>query len=86
MGRKRTGVVEEKPCRSAMGVLRETFDLETHGFEFVDHPTKMIDFFDEAELKSVYYMEVEELVKQRTGVTAYTCSIIRCGRATKFPE
>ena len=68
MGRKRTGVVEEKtmPVRDGRP-LRETFDIETHGFEFVDHPTKMVDFFDEAELKSVYYTEVEELVKQRTG-------------------
>ena len=68
MSRKRTGVVEEKTMPVTDGrPLRETFDLETHGFEFVDHPTTMVNFFDEAELKSVYYKEVEELVKQRTG-------------------
>ena len=68
MSRKRTGVVEKKtmPVRDGRA-LRDTFDLETHGFEFVDHPTKMVNFFDEAELESVYYREVEELVKQRTG-------------------
>ena len=67
--------------------LRETFDLETHGFEFVDHPTKMVDFFDEAELKSVYYTEVEELVKQRTGCLPRTCvrSYAAVGRR-RFPE
>ena len=68
MSRRRTGVVEEKtmPVRNGR-LVRDTLDLETHGFEFVDHPTKMVDFFDEAELKDVYYREVEELVKQRTG-------------------
>jgi hypothetical protein len=68
MSRKRTGVVEKKtmPVRDGRA-LRDTFDLEAHGFEFVDHPTKMVNFFDEAELESVYYREVEELVKQRTG-------------------
>lgn len=68
MSRKRTGVVEEKimPVRDGRA-LRDTFDLETHGFEFVDHATKVVNFFDEVELKSVYYREVEELVKQRTG-------------------
>ena len=68
MSRKRVGVVEEKtmPVRNGRS-QRETFDLETHGFEFVEHPTKIVDFFDEAELKSTYYKEVEELVKDRTG-------------------
>jgi len=68
MGRRRTGVVEEKTMRMMDGrLLRDTFDLETHGFEFVDHPTAMKDFFDTDELKSVYYKEAEELVKARTG-------------------
>lgn len=68
MGRRRTGVVEEKVVTMRDGrPLRDTFDLETHGFEFVDHPTQMKDFFDPDELRAVYYREVEELVKQRTG-------------------
>lgn len=68
MGRRRTGVVEEKtmPMRDGRP-FRDSFDLETHGFEFVDHPTAMKDFFDTDALKSVYYREVEELVKARTG-------------------
>lgn len=68
MSRRRTGVVEEKTMKMTDGrVLRDTFDLEIHGFEFVDHPTAMKDFFDADELKSVYYKEVEALVKKRTG-------------------
>lgn len=68
MSRRRTGVVEEKTMKIMDGrPLRDTFDLETHGFEFVDHPTAMKDFFDTDELHAVYYKEVEELVKARTG-------------------
>lgn len=68
MGRRRTGVVEDKTMTIRDGrPIRDTFDLETHGFEFVDHPTAMKDFFDPDELKSVYYKEAEELVMARTG-------------------
>lgn len=70
MGRVRTGVVEDKMMTVRDGrPLRDTFDLETHGFEFVDHPTEMKDFFDPDELKAVYYKEAEELVKARTGAS-----------------
>ena len=70
MGRRRTGVVEDKimKVRNAR-LLRDTFDLETHGFVFVDHPIRMKDFFDADELRSVYYREAEELVKAQTGAT-----------------
>lgn len=68
MSRRRTGVVEEKTMKMIDGrPLRDSFDLETHGFEFVDHPTAMNDFFDADELKAVYYKEAEALVKERTG-------------------
>lgn len=46
---------------------RDRFDLDVNGFEFVDHPTRMNDFFDADELTSVYYPEVEALIKERTG-------------------
>ena len=68
MSRKRVGVVEEKTMAVLNGrFMSETFDLETHGFEFAKHPTAMVNFFDEVELKSTYYTEVEELVKERIG-------------------
>ena len=49
--------------------MRDTFDLETQGFEFLDHRSEMADFFDSKELISIYYKEVEALVKQRTGAS-----------------
>lgn len=49
--------------------LRNEFDLEVTGFEFVGHLTRVRDFFDSEELKRVYYPEVEALVKQVSGAS-----------------
>jgi hypothetical protein len=49
--------------------LRSAFELDRHGFEFVDHPTKMRNFQDPDELESVYYPEIEQLIKDRTGAS-----------------
>jgi hypothetical protein len=43
------------------------FDLERDGFRFVRHDTQMKDFFDEAEIKRVYYPEMVDLVKRESG-------------------
>ena len=43
------------------------FVLDRDGFRFVDHDTKMRDFFDEQEVRTTYYREMEELVKQESG-------------------
>jgi hypothetical protein len=45
------------------------FALDRDGFRFVRHDTKVKDFFDGAELRRVYYPEMEELVKTETGAT-----------------
>lgn len=47
--------------------LRDQFSLEKTGFEFVDHDTAVADFYDADQLKSVYYPEIEALIKARTG-------------------
>lgn len=47
--------------------LRDQFSLEETGFEFVDHDTAVTDFYDAVQLKSVYYPEIEALIKERTG-------------------
>src|SRR3954453_4995753 len=39
--------------------LRDTFDIDTHGFAFVEHRTQVGDFADEAERKGVYDAEVQ---------------------------
>ncbi len=43
------------------------FALDRHGFRFVEHDTKVKDFFDEAEVRSVYYPEMEALIKAESG-------------------
>ena len=45
----------------------DDFVLERNGFRFVRHDTKVADFFDEAEIKRVYYPEMEALIKAESG-------------------
>ena len=47
--------------------IRDSFKLDTHGFVFADHHTRMKDFTDEAERKRVYDTEVAELIKKHSG-------------------
>jgi len=49
--------------------VRDTFGLETSGFELVDHLTKMKDFFDADELREVYYAEMRALIAARSGAS-----------------
>src|SRR4029077_12001753 len=49
--------------------LVDEFDLEVTGFEFVEHKTKVHNFFDIEELKRVYYPEVEALIKKVSGAS-----------------
>jgi hypothetical protein len=43
------------------------FALDRNGFRFVRHDTKMADFYDEDEIKRVYYPEMEALIKAESG-------------------
>ena len=43
------------------------FTLDRNGFHFVPHPTQVTDFFNEDEIKRVYYPEMEALVKAESG-------------------
>ena len=45
------------------------FTLDHNGFRFVRHDTKVGDFFDEAQIRSVYYPEMEALVKAQSGAS-----------------
>ena len=49
--------------------LPNTFNLDVEGFAFVDHPTRVHDFFDDAEVAVVYNPEVEALIKAHTGAS-----------------
>ena len=66
----RTGKHEERLAtihngRPAAG----DFSLEREGFVFVRHDTRVKDFYDEDELRAVYYPEVEALVKRESGAS-----------------
>jgi hypothetical protein len=45
------------------------FALERHGFRFASHDTGVGDFFDEDEVRRVYYPEMEALVKAESGAS-----------------
>jgi hypothetical protein len=45
------------------------FLLEQDGFRFVRHDTRVRDFFDEDEIRRVYYPEMEALVKAESGAS-----------------
>ncbi len=47
--------------------LRDTFDIDTHGFVFVDHHTQVTDFTDSVQCADVYNAEVQALIKKHTG-------------------
>src|SRR5260370_16229168 len=47
----------------------EPFVLDRHGFRFVRHDTKVADFFDEDQIRRVYYSEIEALVKAESGAS-----------------
>ena len=43
------------------------FVLERHGFRFVRHDTEVEDFYDEDQIRRVYYPEMEALIKAESG-------------------
>ncbi len=45
------------------------FVLDREGFRFVRHDTKVADFFDDTEVRRVYYAEMEALVKAESGAS-----------------
>jgi hypothetical protein len=47
----------------------DRFALDREGFRFVRHDTKVADFHDEAEVRRVYYPEMEALVKAESGAS-----------------
>src|SRR5215475_9160282 len=44
-------------------LLAKDFSLDREGFELVRHPTAVKDFYDEAEIKRVYYPAVEAFMR-----------------------
>jgi len=68
--RRRTGTQELKRVAVRNGrLLADRLSLDKQGFVFVEHKTKVKDFFDPAQLESVYYPEVEQLIKGASGAS-----------------
>ena len=66
--RRKTGTHELKQMAVQNGrLLADRLSLEEQGFVLVEHKTKVADFFDAAQLESVYYPEVEQLIKSVSG-------------------
>jgi hypothetical protein len=49
--------------------LPEAASLDREGFELVEHPSAMRDFYDAEQVRSLYYPEVESLLRSVTGAT-----------------
>ncbi|HZA53551.1 MAG TPA: CmcJ/NvfI family oxidoreductase, partial [Candidatus Udaeobacter sp.] len=68
--RRRTGAHELKRVAVRNGrLLADRLSLDEQGFVFVEHKTQVTDFFDGEQLKSVYYPEVEQLIKSASGAS-----------------
>jgi len=67
--RRRSGATEQRSMHIHDGRQAGQFSLDQHGFVLVDHPTAVADFFDPAQLQSVYYKEVETLVQKVSGAS-----------------
>ena len=66
--RRKTGTDELKPVQIQNGrLVANELSLEENGFILVEHKTKVHDFFNPDELRSVYYPEVEQLIKTVSG-------------------
>jgi hypothetical protein len=50
-------------------LVPDGFVLERNGFRFIEHDTRMRDFFDEDEIARIYYPEMEALIKRETGAS-----------------
>jgi hypothetical protein len=65
--RRRTSGTEELQQVEISDGRGQSFSLEENGFVFVEHKTAVKNFFDKAELESVYYPEVAALVRKLSG-------------------
>ncbi|MBV8122245.1 MAG: methyltransferase [Alphaproteobacteria bacterium] len=67
---KRLGGGTSEPHRVTLGNGRlhiGEFAIEKTGFRFVRHPTEVADFYDEDEIRRVYYPEMVALIKAEAG-------------------
>jgi len=66
--RRRTGATEQRPMRIRDArPLCSQLSLDQNGFVLAEHRTVVTDFFDNAQLKALYYPEVKRLVQTISG-------------------
>jgi hypothetical protein len=66
--KKRTGKYQEYKVPIYDGrAIADNLSLEREGFILVRHDTRVKDFYEESEIRSVYYPEIEQLVKETAG-------------------
>jgi len=63
IGRYETRTVSVRDGRPIAGAL----SLDREGFALVRHDTKVADFYDEAQIETVYNPEIEALIRRETG-------------------
>ena len=67
---KRKGKYQEYPTTIHDGrVIADQLSLDREGFIFVQHESKVRDFYNEHEIRSLYYPEMEQLVKLYSGAS-----------------
>jgi len=70
ISRRRTGTQVPRPMTIHNGRSRASeFTLDVHGFAFVEHRTMVSDFFNPAQLESVYYPELQKLIREVSGAS-----------------
>ena len=57
------------------------FTLDRNGFTLIKAPTAVSDFYDPDEIKSVYYPEVERLLRDTSAPHGSSCSTTMCAMA-----
>jgi hypothetical protein len=68
--RHRVGEFEERTVTIQNArTLQNDLSIEKNGFLLTPHKTSVVDFFDEDEIKAVYYPEIEKLIQQQSGAT-----------------
>ena len=68
--------------------IEDRLSLDRQGFILVHHHSSVTNFYDDAEVKSVYYAGIERLVKEASGavrVVAFDHNV-RCGPMAKRGE
>ena len=49
--------------------IRNGLSLDTYGFVLTENKTRVVDFFDETQIRTVYYREIEDLITSLTRAT-----------------